>query len=82
MWEAKVYVTYKKGVLDPQGSAIEHALKSLGYETVHTVRVGKLIELKLEGTSRESIEKKVKTMCDRLLANPVIEQYNFEVKKV
>ncbi len=70
-----VKVTLKKGVLDPQGKAIGHALETLGFDGVGEVRQGKLIEMELpENTS----EDKIKEMCEKLLANPVIEDYEIE----
>ena len=75
--KARVFVTLKNGVLDPQGKAIHHALEGLGFGGVNDVRAGKLIELDLaEGTSDADIE----AMCSKLLANPVIE--NFKIEKV
>lgn len=70
-----VKVTLKKGVLDPQGKAIGHALETLGFDGVGEVRQGKLIEMELpENTSKEQI----KDMCEKLLANPVIEDYEIQ----
>lgn len=74
--KARVYVMLKNGVLDPQGEAVRHALGSLGFEGVNGVRQGKLIELDLvDGTSEATIVE----MCDKLLANTVIESYRIEV---
>ena len=73
--KARVFVTLKPGVLDPQGKAIHHALEGLGFDGVRDVRAGKLIELELaDGTSDSDIEE----MCRKLLANPVIENYRIE----
>ncbi|KQI67196.1 phosphoribosylformylglycinamidine synthase [Loktanella sp. 3ANDIMAR09] len=73
---AKVYVTLKNGVLDPQGEAIRHALGSLGFDGVNGVRQGKVIELDLaDGTT----EAQITDMCERLLANTVIESYRIEI---
>jgi phosphoribosylformylglycinamidine synthase subunit PurS len=77
--KARVYVTLKRGILDPQGQAVLHALSSLGYSGVKDVRVGKLIELELETSDTSKAETDLKTMGERLLANPVIEDYRFEV---
>ena len=77
--KARVYVTLKRGILDPQGQAVLHALGSLGYSGVKDVRVGKLIELELESSDRSKAEADLKTMGERLLANPVIEDYRFEI---
>ena len=73
--KARVFITLKPGVLDPQGKAIHHALEGLGFEGVRDVRAGKLIELDLvDGTSDEDIE----AMCRKLLANTVIENFRIE----
>jgi phosphoribosylformylglycinamidine synthase PurS subunit len=79
--KARVYVKLKCGILDPQGQAVLHALGSLGYTGVKDVRVGKLIELELETIDTAKAEADLKTMGDRLLANPVIEDYSFDVVK-
>ena len=76
--KAKVYVTLKKSVLDPQGKAVHQALSSLGFGEVRDVRVGKYIELELNGMDRAQAEQKIKSMCEKLLANTVIEEYKFE----
>lgn len=73
--KAKIYVTLKSGVLDPQGKAVQHALASLGFNEVRDVRVGKFIELELERNS----EERIRQMCEKLLANTVIESYRFEM---
>ena len=74
--KAIVHVMLKDGVLDPQGAAVQHALGSLGFEGVESVRQGKVIELDLaDGTSEDAIEQ----MCEKLLANMVIESYRVEV---
>ena len=77
--KAKVYVTLKKSVLDPQGKAVEHALSSMGFGDVKDVRVGKFIELDLGATDKVQAEKKIKTMCEKLLANTVIEDFKYEL---
>ncbi|WP_373487182.1 phosphoribosylformylglycinamidine synthase subunit PurS [Blastomonas sp.] len=74
--KARIHVTLKEGVLDPQGKAIHHALEGLGFADVHDVRAGRLIELTLaDGTSEADIE----AMCRKLLANMVIENYRIEL---
>ena len=78
MADVKVYVTLKPSLLDAQGRVVQNALHALGYDEVKDVRIGKLIELNVAGESH-AVEQKVKEMCDRLLANPVIESYRFEV---
>ena len=77
--KARVYVTLKSGILDPQGQAVLHALGSLGYSGVRDVRVGKLIELDLEKKEKSQAEADLKTMGDRLLANPITEDYRFDL---
>ena len=78
--KAKVYVTLKKSVLDPQGKAVQQALGALGFSDVKDVRMGKYIELELNGADRAKAETKIKTMCEKLLANTVIEEYRYEVQ--
>jgi phosphoribosylformylglycinamidine synthase PurS subunit len=78
--KARVTVTLKSGILDPQGKAIEGALKSLGVSGVASVRQGKVFDIELEGTDRAKAEAALKSAADRLLANTVIENYNIEVK--
>jgi phosphoribosylformylglycinamidine synthase PurS subunit len=75
----KIYVSLKSGVLDPQGKAIERSLHTLGYDEVREVRAGKYIELELEAVSAEAAELRIREICDRLLTNPVIEDFRFEI---
>ena len=77
--KAKVSVTLRRGILDPQGQAVLHALGSLGYCGVKDVRMGKLLELDLATNDKASAEAEVKTMCERLLANTIIEDYRIEL---
>lgn len=77
--KAKVHVTLKRGVLDPQGKAIEHALGTLGFTGVDDVRAGKVIELDLQETDAAAARKSVEEMCRKLLANTVIEDYAIEL---
>jgi len=77
--KAKVHVTLKTGVLDPQGKAIHHALGALGFDGVDDVRQGKVIELDLAETDAEAARAKVDEMCRKLLANTVIENYAIEL---
>ncbi len=76
MYKAKIEITLKDGVLDPQGKAVKQALHHLGFEKITEVRIGKLIELFLNSSDRETIHSQVKDMCEKLLANPVIEKYS------
>jgi phosphoribosylformylglycinamidine synthase PurS subunit len=82
MYNVKVYVTLKKSIADPQGNAIKNALLSMGYNGVNDVRMGKMIEIKLEGLSRRQAEENVEDMCQKLLANTVIEDYSYEITEV
>jgi len=77
--KARVTVTLKNGVLDPQGKAIEHALGSLGFEGVGQVRQGKVFDIEIEGTDAAKAEADLKAMCDKLLANTVIENYSVSI---
>jgi len=70
-------VTFKNGVLDPQGKAVHHALTDLGFAEVRDVTLGKYLEIKLEGVSRDEAESRVGEMCEKLLANTVIESYRY-----
>ena len=77
----KIFVSLKNGVLDPQGKAIERSLHTLGYPEVQEVRMGKYLELNIEASSsRAAAESRIREMCDKLLANPVIEDYRFEIE--
>ncbi|KPQ08519.1 MAG: phosphoribosylformylglycinamidine synthase subunit PurS [Rhodobacteraceae bacterium HLUCCA12] len=77
--KARVHVMLKTGVLDPQGEAVRHALGSLGFDGVEAVRQGKVIELDLAETDRTRAEAAVRAMCEKLLANTVIERYDIQI---
>ena len=77
--KARVVVTLKTGVLDPQGKAIEGALRSLGIEGVGSVRQGKVFDLELEASEGGQAEARLRSACERLLANTVIENYRIEL---
>ncbi len=79
--KARVHVMLKTGVLDPQGEAVRHALGALGFEGVQAVRQGKVIELDLAETDRDRAEAEVRAMCEKLLANTVIERYAVELEE-
>ncbi len=81
MYLARVHVTLKPTVNDPQGLTILGALHSLGFSSAREVRAGKYMEVRLEGETREGAEAQVEEMCRKLLANPVIESYSFEVEE-
>lgn len=78
MTKVNVYVTLRESVVDPQGTAAKEALQNLGYTEVENVRVGRLIELELDGTTAD-IDTRVKEMCEKLLINRVIEDYRYEI---
>ena len=77
--KARVHVMLKDGVLDPQGEAVKHALGTLGFEGIGGVRQGKVIEIDLDETDATAAEASVREMCERLLANTVIESYQVEL---
>ena len=76
----RIFVSLKNGVLDPQGKSIESSLHTLGYSEVRDVRMGKYLEINVEAPSRATAETRIREMCDKLLANPVIEDYRFEIE--
>ncbi len=78
--KAKIYVTLKQGVLDPQGKAIEHALDSLGFKNTTNMRVGKYMEVDVNETDKAKADSQVKAMCEKLLANTVVEEYRYELQ--
>lgn len=77
--KATVTVTFKNGVLEPQGKAVLHSLHSLGFDGVTDVRVGKLIEVEMEDGDKKKAEKDLTAMCEELLASPVIENYAIKI---
>ena len=77
--QVRVFVTPRKGILDPQGRAVESSLQSLGFKNVSAVKVGKYITLEVEARSASEARDEAKKMCEALLANPVIEDFHFEV---
>ena len=82
MYLAKVYITLKPTVNDPQGLTIKGALHNLGFKNVRDVRAGKYIEVKIEENSLPEVKKQVEEMCQKLLANPVIENFSFELEEI
>lgn len=76
---ARVFVTLKAGVLDPQGDAVQESLASLGFDGVHDVRVGKVVDLHFAETSREDAFARLGAMATKLLANPVVENHRIEL---
>jgi phosphoribosylformylglycinamidine synthase len=82
MYLAKVYITLKPTVNDPQGLTIKGGLETLGFQSVESVRAGKYMEIKLGEKDRSVAEKQIEEMCEKLLANPVIENYRFELEEI
>ena len=82
MYLARVYITLKSTVSDPEGQTIGGGLKELGFDTVSSVRSGKYIQIRIDEEQEQSASRKVAEMCDKLLANPVIEEYRFELERV
>ncbi|MFC0273210.1 phosphoribosylformylglycinamidine synthase subunit PurS [Metabacillus herbersteinensis] len=81
MYKVKVFVTLRESVLDPQGSVVKNALHSMTYQEVQDVRIGKYMELTIEKTAKD-IDSTVREMCEKLLANTVIEDFRYEVEEV
>ncbi|MFQ5861163.1 MAG: phosphoribosylformylglycinamidine synthase subunit PurS, partial [Dehalococcoidia bacterium] len=79
---AKVYVTLKPTVNDPQGQTVLGSLKTLGFDSVESVRMGKYLEVRLQEKQRARAEQRVQEMCRKLLANPVIEEFRFELEEI
>ena len=82
MYLAKVYVTLKPSVNDPQGLTIKGGLHTLGFSSVENVRAGKYMEIKLNGSESATAEEEVTQMCQKLLANPIIEDFRFELEEI
>lgn len=81
-YHARIYVTLRSSVLDPAGTAVESGLKQMGYTGVEGVRIGKYVEMNLTAKDEADAKKQLDEMCDRLLANPVIENYCFEIEQL
>jgi len=77
--KAKIHVTLKNGILDPQGKTIHHGLEMLGFTGIREVRAGKLLEIFFEGMNREQAQQATENACKKLLANPVIDDYDFVI---
>lgn len=82
MYLAKIKITLRKSILDPQGKAVEHSILALGYRNVKDTRIGKYIELKLNAATEEEARQIVKEISDKLLANPVMEDYEIEIESL
>jgi phosphoribosylformylglycinamidine synthase len=78
--KAKIIVMPKKTVLDPQGKAVKHALESMNLSGIKDVRIGKFMEIELEGGNKAELQKKIDEACHKLLSNPIIEEYTFEIQ--
>jgi phosphoribosylformylglycinamidine synthase subunit PurS len=78
--KAKIIVMPKKTVLDPQGVTVKHALESMNFSGIKEVRVGKFMEIEIEGGNKAELQKKIDAACHQLLSNPVIEEYTFEIQ--
>ena len=78
--KARIHITLKSGVLDPQGRAVAHTLEALGFEGVEDVRQGKFIEIELAEKDKKKAARQVEEMCEKLLANMVIENYDYELE--
>ena len=81
-YQARIYVTLRPSVLDPAGTAVQSGLHHLGYDSIEQVRIGKYIELQLSAPDQATAEQQLNVMCDQLLANPVIENYTFDLETV
>ena len=81
-YSVKVFISYKKGVLDPQGVAVEKAAHQLGFERVKNVRIGKLVTMEVEAKDKAEVEREIEEMAKKFLVNPVIEEYSYEIEEV
>ncbi len=79
MFSAKIKVTLRKSILDPQGKAVEHSIQSMGFSSITDTRIGKFVELKIDTSSEEEARLVTDEICRKLLANPVMEDYSFEI---
>ncbi len=82
MFLAKIYISFKSSVNDPEGSTIQSGLAQLGFESVTSVRSGKYFEIKIYETEKKIASEKIQEMCDKLLSNPVIETYKFDLVSI
>lgn len=81
MYHSKILVTLRQSILDPQGKAVEHGMHSLGYGMVRNVRIGKFVELDVDARTREEAETITKEVSQKLLANPVMEDFSFTIEE-
>lgn len=82
MYNVKVYVTYKESILDPQGEAVRGAVHRMGFDEIDDIRIGKYFEIKVSSQEDRDIEETIETICDKLLANVVMETYRYEIEEV
>jgi len=82
MFNAKIYISLKEGVSDPQGVTIKHALDSLGYKGVKKVKTGKYLQVELEIDDKEKVKEEIEDMCKKILVNPVIENYTYKIEEI
>lgn len=78
--KVKVKILLKEGILDPQGKAVQHAISDMKYQGVEEVRIGKYVELTFNGKDRAFVEKEAREICNKLLSNPVMENFDFEIE--
>jgi len=81
MYNVKVFVTYKESILDPQGEAVRGAVHRMGFDEIEDIRIGKYFEIKVSDTDSRSVEEVIETICDKLLANVVMESYRYEIER-
>jgi phosphoribosylformylglycinamidine synthase subunit PurS len=81
LYHSKILVTLRQSILDPQGKAVEHGVHSLGYDRVRNIRIGKFVELNVDVPTKEEAEKITKEVSEKLLANPVMEDFTFTVEE-
>ncbi|MBI4429453.1 MAG: phosphoribosylformylglycinamidine synthase subunit PurS [Ignavibacteriales bacterium] len=80
MYQSKIVVTFRRSILDPQGKAVENGIHSLGFDKVRDVRIGKFIEMDVYTANRTEAEQITKEVCEKLLANPIMEDFSFTVE--
>lgn len=81
-YHARIYITLRSSVLDPAGTAVQSGIKQMGYPDVEGVRIGKYVEMNLQARNEAEAKTQLDSICDRLLANPVIENYRFEIEQL
>jgi phosphoribosylformylglycinamidine synthase PurS subunit len=82
MYRAKILITLRKSILDPQGKAIHHALESLGLSNIREIRMGKYLEMMIDSSTAEEARKTTQEACTKLLANPVMEDFNYTIEEI